>query len=161
MNRVSEFIVRFFMAQRLLNRIEKEATEGEMLICDLYLKKGAEYEIRGRIAKDAGEMQLSIRSAMNIIVHTFECRRGFSFIAPEDGMYQVWARIRPIPGKELTGRATVTVNQTCSLRGGLFDGMPFVSYAEQPMLKSDRVAAPVQRPADERPEYHYEQRRTG
>ncbi len=160
MNRVSEFMVRFFMGQRLLHWIEKQAAEGEMLVCDLYLKKGAEYEIRGRIAKDAGEMQLSIRSAAHAPIRTFAFRRGFGFIAPEEGMYQVWAMIRPIRGKEPAGRAVVTVNQACPLRSVSFDGMPFVSYAEQPLLKSNRVAVAAEKPADEHPE-HYEQRRAG
>ncbi len=161
MNRVSEFIVRFFMGQRLLHRIEKQATEGEMLICDLYLKKGVEYEIRGRIAKDAGEMQLFIRSAVHAPIPTFAFKRGFGFIAPEEGMYQVWARIRPIPGKELTGRAVVTVNQTIQLRGVMFDGVPFSLYSERSLPQNNRVAGPAETAADERTERHYEQRRAG
>jgi hypothetical protein len=149
------------MGQRLLHWIEKQATEGEMLVCDLYLKKGAEYEIRGRISKDAGEMQLSIRSAIDAPIRSFAYRRGFGFIAPEEGMYQVWARIRPIQGKEPSGRAVVTVNQARPVRSVLFDGAPFFSYAEQPLGKSSsQVHAPAEKRTDRHPE-HYEQRRAG
>jgi hypothetical protein len=147
------------MGQRLLHWIEKQATEGEMLICDLYLKKGAEYEIRGRVSKDAGEMQLSIRSTVNAPIRTFAYKRGFGFIAPEEGMYQVWAGIRPIQGKELAGRAVVTVNQTCPIRS-MLDGIPFVSYAEQPLGRSSEVRTAVEKRTDRHPE-QYDQRRAG
>lgn len=141
MNRVSEFMVRFFMGQRLLHWIEKEATEGETLICDLYLKKGTEYEIRGRIAEDAGEMQLSIRGPMDAPISTFACRRGFAFIAHEEGMYQVWARIRRIRGKELAGRAVITVNQVCPIRNTPFDGLPLSWHRERALSEKNRARA--------------------
>jgi hypothetical protein len=148
------------MGQRLLHWIEKEATEGEMLICDLYLKKGEEYEIRGRITKDAGEMHLSIRSTMDVPIPTFAYKKGFAFIAPEEGMYQVWAGIRSIPGKELAGRAVVTINQTCPVRSAPFDGMQLSLHGEQPLSKKERAAGTAEPPADEHPE-HYEERRAG
>lgn len=130
MNRVSEFLVRFFMGQRLLQRIEKEATEGEVPVCDLYLKKGSEYEIRGCLANNAGEMELSIRRIPEIPIRTFTYKRGFGFIAPEDGVYQVWATIRRTGGEQLCGRATITINLCCPLRPRALDGMAMSSLED-------------------------------
>jgi hypothetical protein len=128
MNRVTEFIVRFFLRQELLQKIEKEVREGEAPVCDVYLKEGTEYEFRGWVSpKDAGALELSLRNGSGILVPVVRYKRGFALVARKDGVYQVWATVRSTKGKEASGLMTVTINSGHPVRTP-FDGMSFLSY---------------------------------
>ncbi len=105
-----DFALRYLLRQKLLRKMEVDAREGEAPVCDVYMKKETEYEIRGWLPKKAGAIELSLKNPSGASVPVAVHSRGFALVAPENDVYQVWVNIRSVKGEGPSGRMIITVN---------------------------------------------------
>jgi hypothetical protein len=111
MNRVWENILCVLMRERPLERMEKEVTKGTGLTFDVFLKKGIEYMVRGKIPKGRGVAKVSLGNADGLTTPVYGDRSGavFTVTPEEDGFYHIWATVQPKAGngRPVTFRVTL------------------------------------------------------
>jgi hypothetical protein len=93
MGRVFEAIMRFMLKEVLLQRFEERVAEGETATIDVFLKKGKEYIVRGKVAKGRGKPILSLVDVTGSAVDNQYNNAGNNIcVTPDrDGLYRIVA----------------------------------------------------------------------
>ncbi|OPY74555.1 MAG: hypothetical protein A4E64_02214 [Syntrophorhabdus sp. PtaU1.Bin058] len=91
MDRIFEAIKRFMLQEVLLQRFEENVAEGKTATIDVFLKKGKEYIVRGKLAKGRGKPILSLLDVTGSVVKVrYGDGRNCLEVTPDrDGLYRI------------------------------------------------------------------------
>ncbi len=97
MNRVCESIVRFILRERFLQQLEKDVIYGERTAISVFLRKGTEYIVRGRLLDGHGKLSLSLSGAdpsATPVYYSGDNGTCLSVIPQKDSLYDIWVSLR-------------------------------------------------------------------
>ncbi|OPY77770.1 MAG: hypothetical protein A4E64_00996 [Syntrophorhabdus sp. PtaU1.Bin058] len=114
MNRVFEAIKRFMLKEVLLQRFEEKVAGKETATIDVFLKKGKEYIVRGKVTKGHGKPILSLVDVGGSAVENQYNDKGNNvyFTPGRDGLY----RIVVATNYAVNGHESVPVEVTLAYR---------------------------------------------
>lgn len=110
MNKMMETVMCLVMGEHFLERFVKEASEIEAPLCEICMKKGFEYIIRGKAPGSLGALKLYLGDAAGNEIPTSSCRNGFTFVAHEDDVNHVWGSIHANGKKASAGKVAITIS---------------------------------------------------
>jgi hypothetical protein len=100
MNRLWEIMRWIMLREAPLETFEKEVMKGGAFVFEVFLRKGADYTIRGKISKGSGSARMSLGDSLGLTLPVGADGGGtrFSVIPEEDGIYKIWSTVQPNAG---------------------------------------------------------------
>lgn len=91
MSRVFEAVKRFMLKEVLLQRFGEKVADGETATIDVFLKKGKEYIVRGKLVKGNGRPVLSlVDSTGSEVENQYNYGGNNVYVTPDrDGLYRI------------------------------------------------------------------------
>ncbi len=110
MIKILETVMRVLMREHRFGSFEAEVTTTRTPLCEIHVKRGVEYIVRGKTGHHGGTLELYLRTSAGAVIPIFALSGGFTFIADEDGVCRVWGNIRANGTKNARSQAVITVS---------------------------------------------------
>jgi hypothetical protein len=114
MSEVFKVIMSLMSREQLLQRFKQEVTDGKAGTIEVFLKKGTEYIVRGRVLKNSGTPLLSCGDVNGFTVPTHYGNgngKYFSVIPEKDGPHYIRAAVKPAAVDQESATVMVTLSR--------------------------------------------------